>query len=64
MISIFKVTAEQVSEIRLKDITLEPVGQVNEGLSLGDLLGNRFTLIIRDTLPDDLEARYVRPMRR
>ena len=51
MISIYKVTAEQVSEIRLKDITLEPVGQVNEALSLGDLLGNRFAITIRDCLP-------------
>ena len=57
MISIYHVTAEQVSEIRLRDITIEPVGQVNEALSLGDLLGNRFTIIIRDSIPDDLEAR-------
>ena len=57
LISIYKVTAEQVSEVWLKDILLEPVGQVNEALSLGDLLGNRFTITIRDCLPDDLEAR-------
>jgi tRNA pseudouridine13 synthase len=57
MISLFRVTPEQVSQIRLKDIILEPVGQVNEALSLGDLLGNRFTIAIRDCLPDDLEAR-------
>jgi tRNA pseudouridine13 synthase len=57
MISMYKVTAEQVSEVRLKDIILEPVGLVNEALSLGDLLGNRFAITIRDSLPDDLEAR-------
>ena len=57
MISIYKVTAEQVSEIRCKDITLEPVRTVNEALSLGDLLGNRFAITIRDCLPQDLEAR-------
>ena len=56
-ISLFKVTAEQVSEIRLKDIILEPVGQVNEGLSLGDLQGNRFDITIRDADPADLETR-------
>jgi len=56
-ISLYKVTAEQVSEIRLKDITLEPLGQVNEALSLGDLQGNRFDIIIRDTDPLDLETR-------
>jgi tRNA pseudouridine13 synthase len=57
MISIYKVTAEEVSEIRLKDITLEPVRMVNEALSLGDLLGNRFAITIRDCLPQDLEVR-------
>jgi len=57
MISIYKVSADQVSQIRLKDITLEPVGQVNEALSLGDLMGNRFTIIIRDAAPDELEER-------
>ena len=45
------------TEVRLKDIILEPVGQANEALSLGDLLGNRFSLTIRDCLPDALEAR-------
>jgi tRNA pseudouridine13 synthase len=56
-ISIYNVTAEQVSEIRLKDIILEPVGQVNKALSLGDLLGNRFVITIRDTGPADLDSR-------
>ena len=53
-ISIYNVTAEQVSAIHLKDITLEPVRQSNEGLSLGQLLGNRFDLVIRDTRATDL----------
>jgi tRNA pseudouridine13 synthase len=57
MISLYNITAEQVAEVRLKDIILEPVGQANEALSLGDLLGNRFSITIRDCLPDALEAR-------
>ncbi len=44
-------------QIRLKDITLEPVGQANEALSLGDLVGNRFIIYLRDTTPDELEER-------
>jgi tRNA pseudouridine13 synthase len=56
-ISLYNVTAEQAAGIRLKDITLEPVGQVNEALSLGDLLGNRFEIILRDADPSDLETR-------
>ncbi|PKL68463.1 MAG: tRNA pseudouridine(13) synthase TruD [Methanomicrobiales archaeon HGW-Methanomicrobiales-1] len=53
-ISIYNVTAEQVTAIHLKDITLEPLRQSNEALSLGQLLGNRFDLVIRDTQSPDL----------
>ena len=47
-ISIYNVTAEQVAGVRLKDILLEPLGNANEALSLGDLQGNRFDLVIRE----------------
>ncbi|MDO9036282.1 MAG: tRNA pseudouridine(13) synthase TruD [Methanoregula sp.] len=53
-ISIYNVTAEQVAAIYLKDITLAPVRQSNETLALGQLLGNRFDLVIRDTKSTDL----------
>ena len=56
-ISLYNVTREQVAAIYLKDITLEPVGPSNEGLSLGDLLGNRFDIVIRDPEPGDLAGR-------
>ena len=56
-ISLYNVTPEQVAAIYLKDITLEPVGPSNEGLSLGDLLGNRFDIMIRDPEPGDLAGR-------
>ena len=53
-ISIYNVTADQVAAVRLKDILLEPVGNANEALSLGDLQGNRFDLVIRETGTPDL----------
>ena len=53
-ISIYNVTAEQVAAIHLKDITLEPLRQSNEALSLGQLLGNRFDIVIRETRSLDL----------
>jgi tRNA pseudouridine13 synthase len=56
-ISLYNVTAEQVAKIQLADIILEPLGQSNESLSLGDLEGNRFDIVIRDTEPSDLEPR-------
>jgi tRNA pseudouridine13 synthase len=56
MISIYNVTPEQVALISLKDITIEVVRQSNEGLALGNLLGNRFGIVIRDTESPDLAA--------
>jgi tRNA pseudouridine13 synthase len=56
-ISIYDVTAEQVAAIHLKDIVLEPLRSANEALSLGQLSGNRFDLVIRDTEVPDLGAR-------
>ncbi len=47
-ISLYNVTPEQVAAVYLKDISLEPLTQSNEGLSLGDLQGNRFDIVIRD----------------
>ena len=55
-ISLYNVTAEQVANVRLKDITLEPLRQSNEQLSLGDLQGNRFELVIRGCESPDLAA--------
>jgi tRNA pseudouridine13 synthase len=59
-ISLYNVTSEQVVAVYLKDITLEPLVQSNEGLSLGDLLGNRFDIVIRDPDPEDLAGRVQR----
>jgi tRNA pseudouridine13 synthase len=56
-ISLYQVTAAQVAAVSLKDISLEPVGQSNEALSLGDLAGNRFDIVIRDPDPADLGRR-------
>lgn len=56
-ISLYNVTPEQATAVYLKDITLEPLTRSNEGLSLGDLLGNRFAIVIRDPDPADLAGR-------
>jgi tRNA pseudouridine13 synthase len=56
-ISLYNVTADQVAGIHLADIILEPLGHANQALSLGDLLGNHFDIVIRDTEPADLEHR-------
>ena len=56
-ISIYDVTPEQVAAVRLKDIVLQPVRHANEALSLGDLLGNRFGIVIRDVEVPDPESR-------
>jgi tRNA pseudouridine13 synthase len=57
LISLYKVTPEEIAAFSLKDITLEVIGHSNEQLSLGDLQGNRFDLVIRETEGDDLAGR-------
>ncbi|MDD1703420.1 MAG: tRNA pseudouridine(13) synthase TruD [Methanoregula sp.] len=57
LISLYKVTPEEIAAFSLKDISLEVIGHSNEQLSLGDLQGNRFDLVIRDADPEDLAGR-------
>jgi tRNA pseudouridine13 synthase len=57
LITIYKVAPEAVENVRLRDITLEAVGQQNVQLSLGDLKGNRFDVAIRECNAADLEKR-------
>ena len=56
-ISLYNVTPEAVEKVRLKDIRLEVIDHANEQLSLGDLAGNRFDLVIRDACLTDLQQR-------
>jgi tRNA pseudouridine13 synthase len=55
LISIYNATPESVETIRLRDITLEVVRQQTTQLSLGDLQGNRFDIVIRECTAPDLK---------
>ena len=59
-ISLYNVTPEHVASVYLKDISLEPLAHSNEGLSLGDLQGNRFDIMIREPDPTNLAGRVQR----
>ncbi|HIH43634.1 MAG TPA: tRNA pseudouridine(13) synthase TruD [Candidatus Methanoperedenaceae archaeon] len=48
LISIWNVSQEDVCRIRLRDVELAPVGRASRKLSLGDLWGNRFMIVVRD----------------
>ena len=54
LISLYDITAADIQNIRMKDITLTPVGRSNQQLSLGDLQGNRFEITIRSCRSGDL----------
>lgn len=56
-ISIYDVPPEAVEGVHLKDISLEVVGRSQHPLSLGSLAGNRFEIVIRECLIEDLPAR-------
>jgi tRNA pseudouridine13 synthase len=47
-ISIWDMSEEELSRVRLKDVELIPLGRSNRKISLGDLWGNRFKITIRD----------------
>ena len=46
-ISIYDMDSSELERIKLRDVTITPVGRSNKQVSLGDLWGNRFRTIIR-----------------
>jgi len=46
-ISIYDMAPSELERIRLRDVTLTAVGRSNKKVSLGDLWGNRFKIIVR-----------------
>jgi tRNA pseudouridine13 synthase len=60
-ISIWDMSEEELSRIKLKDVELTPVGRSNKKISLGDLWGNRFKITIREiALTKDKVLEYVK----
>ena len=55
-ISIWDMSEEELSRVRLKDVELTPSGRSNKKISLGDLWGNRFIITIRDIALSNDEA--------
>ncbi len=53
-ISLYNVSPEDINKISMKDCSIEPAGYHQFALSLGDLLGNRFRIRIRDCEQDNL----------
>lgn len=47
--SIFGATAERISSTHVKDIKINGAWQSDVGIEMGELLGNRFTVTVRDT---------------
>lgn len=49
--SVQGATSERISALKLKDIILEPLGYGNSPISLGDLEGNYFEIVVRNLIP-------------
>ena len=47
-VSAFKIEPEVLQQIKIKDIQIEVIGKGSEQISLGDLTGNRFEIVVRD----------------
>jgi tRNA pseudouridine13 synthase len=56
-ITLENVSAEEVEKINLKDIQVHPIGYVREPLSLFYLLGNHFTITIKNLNAPEAEAK-------
>ncbi|MBD3263152.1 tRNA pseudouridine(13) synthase TruD [Candidatus Woesearchaeota archaeon] len=54
-VSAFKISADALEKIDLKDIKIEIIGKGDKQISLGDLEGNKFEIIVRDLIKKDLE---------
>jgi tRNA pseudouridine13 synthase len=54
LISAFKIPAEVLQKIKLKDITIDVIGKGEAPVSLGTLTGNRFEIVIRDLAKKDI----------
>ncbi|MCK4731734.1 MAG: tRNA pseudouridine(13) synthase TruD [Methanophagales archaeon] len=46
-ISIWDVTEDELARVRIADVALEMLGRANKPVSLGDLYGNEFEIVIR-----------------
>jgi len=53
-ISLYNVPAEVLANLNIKDMTIEPVATHQFSLGLGNLVGNRFKITLRDCEPNDL----------
>jgi tRNA pseudouridine13 synthase len=56
-ISIMNLDESELEKITLPDVKIKVLGRTNRGISLGDLLGNRFRITIRDLSCFDANAR-------
>ncbi|HQC34031.1 MAG TPA: tRNA pseudouridine(13) synthase TruD, partial [Methanoculleus sp.] len=56
-ISIYGISSEEAGRVHLKDISLEVVGRSQHPLVLGGLAGNRFDIVVRDCVPEELAQR-------
>ncbi|MCQ8894582.1 MAG: tRNA pseudouridine(13) synthase TruD [Methanolinea sp.] len=54
LIALYNVTEDEVARVSLKDIEIVPVGRSEHPLALGDHIGNKFSITIRDCHSPDL----------
>ena len=52
LVSIEGITEEEIERVRIRDITIEPVGRATSPLALGSHAANRFTITIREARAD------------
>lgn len=66
-VSAWKISKEQLEDLKIKDITLKPIQYSQEPVRLGDLWGNRFTVVVKGAKymkkPNDKIPNFFGPQR-
>ncbi|MCW3995309.1 MAG: tRNA pseudouridine(13) synthase TruD [Candidatus Bathyarchaeota archaeon] len=59
-VTIDNITAQEATKVEVKDVQLQPIGYIHEMLSLFFLLGNNFTISIKDIqLPPQAAQKHI-----
>jgi len=59
LMSFFGVSAERISQINIKNVTIENIYRSDSGVKIGNLIGNKFEITIRE-IEENIDLDYIR----
>jgi len=58
-VSVFKVNPERLANLKIKDLKITVLGKCKERLKLGQLLGNKFTIRVKNAEKEPRKIRFI-----